>query len=629
MKCAAICLLLLSIFVYVIALPSEAQVATGVPAFNSFGGGPFDTVNLGNLNIHFMIPILHKAGRGIPFNYDLTYESSIWQIATVNGQRMWEPVQQVGGVASYWGFQGLGPVYAPYVQYSAVNTTGSCGPPGTNYSLWTYSNYVYHDAAGASHPFSAGASNFQCSNGQSSSSPTGKTSYIASDGSGYTLTYNISGGGVYTSGTITTVDGTIRNVPFLNSPPNTSTPYTATDRNGNKITFSNGVYTDTLGKTVLTAQGTAPNNTTFSYTPPTGVANSAKYTVSYKQYTVETVFECSDVNDYFSTAYLVDRVTLPDNTYYQFGYENTSENTGPSGPTTGRLTTVILPTGGSIDYDYPATTDGLGMQINCADGTAPVTPLATGGGLSRGVVPTSGGVGQGEWQYARGNAAGNAYTTIISDPVGNVTTIQFQKDSASSTPTYGFFETQRQVNQGPQTLLETKIKCYNVNYANCTTTAVSSPIRQTDVYSQLLNGSTRLSETVYNGNGFPTDDKEYNYGVATGSAPSSIYLVRETATTYANLSNQIVDKPASITVSDWSSGTAVTLASLHYTYDQGTPAATSGTPQHVAIVGSRGNLTTLTKATSTTASLSSTMTYYDTGNPHLATDVNGSQTSYV
>ncbi|MGA7630598.1 MAG: hypothetical protein WCB11_07510, partial [Terriglobales bacterium] len=45
----------------------SGQVATGTPPFGSFGGGPFDTVNLGNLNVHFAIPVLNKAGRGLPF----------------------------------------------------------------------------------------------------------------------------------------------------------------------------------------------------------------------------------------------------------------------------------------------------------------------------------------------------------------------------------------------------------------------------------------------------------------------------------------------------------------------------------------------------------------------------------
>jgi hypothetical protein len=57
---------------------ASAQVATGIPPFGSFGGGPFDSVNLGDLNVHFAIPVLHKAGRGMPFIYDLSYDSSLW-----------------------------------------------------------------------------------------------------------------------------------------------------------------------------------------------------------------------------------------------------------------------------------------------------------------------------------------------------------------------------------------------------------------------------------------------------------------------------------------------------------------------------------------------------------------------
>src|ERR1041384_1854178 len=50
---------------------------TGTPPFGSFGGRP-DVINLANLNAHLSIPILHKAGRGLNFVYDLTYDSSVW-----------------------------------------------------------------------------------------------------------------------------------------------------------------------------------------------------------------------------------------------------------------------------------------------------------------------------------------------------------------------------------------------------------------------------------------------------------------------------------------------------------------------------------------------------------------------
>ena len=58
--------LLLSLLISGVAY---AQVQTGTPPFGSFSGGPFDTVNNANLDVHFAIPIVNKAGRGLPFYY--------------------------------------------------------------------------------------------------------------------------------------------------------------------------------------------------------------------------------------------------------------------------------------------------------------------------------------------------------------------------------------------------------------------------------------------------------------------------------------------------------------------------------------------------------------------------------
>jgi hypothetical protein len=78
------------------AFPASAQVQLGTPKYESFGGGPFDTVNLGNLNVNFTIPVLHKPGRGMPFNFDITYDSTFWQPTSVNGQLQWIPTPTSG-----------------------------------------------------------------------------------------------------------------------------------------------------------------------------------------------------------------------------------------------------------------------------------------------------------------------------------------------------------------------------------------------------------------------------------------------------------------------------------------------------------------------------------------------------
>ena len=57
-----------------VSVSVRGQVATGFPPYGSFSPGTFDTVNNANLNVHFSIPVISKAGRGLPFSYALTYD---------------------------------------------------------------------------------------------------------------------------------------------------------------------------------------------------------------------------------------------------------------------------------------------------------------------------------------------------------------------------------------------------------------------------------------------------------------------------------------------------------------------------------------------------------------------------
>src|ERR1700683_3150974 len=78
-------------FLTVVLLTSvaSAQVPTGTPPFGSFGGGPFDVVNLGNLNAHFTIPVIQKAGRGAPYTYNISFDSSVWYPSGAAGSQQW------------------------------------------------------------------------------------------------------------------------------------------------------------------------------------------------------------------------------------------------------------------------------------------------------------------------------------------------------------------------------------------------------------------------------------------------------------------------------------------------------------------------------------------------------------
>jgi RHS repeat-associated protein len=584
-----------------------AQVATGMQPFGSFSGGPFDSLNVGNLDVHWAVPIVRKAGRGIPFNYDLTYDSVIYQPATSSGVTSWVPVGNVGGIASYWGWQGLGPTFSPHLSYNMVYTSGQCGMGGVDsFQQWTYSNFVYYDTVGASHVFPVGGvfvANSTCPVGQgpqNGEQPPGGYNVPALDGSGYNLiaSFGVNGAG----GSLNTPSGTALNVPWFTGPPSSS-PYSETDANGNEITYNanTGVYTDTLGTSVLTAAGQQPSPVTFTYTSPVG---SEKYTVNFSSYNVKTNFACSAVSEYSANSVsLVSSIALPDGSSYSFSYEPTPNN---SGYTTGRVSEITLPTGGSISYNY--TYSGSHDGINCSDGSTMV--------LERTVNP--GGV----WQYTRSGSS-PAWTTLVTDPHSNQTSINFEQYNAQ------VYETQRLSYSGSTTsgtLLETDITCYNGQSvgtpANCYNTAVTAQVTRITTFRYLPNAAGQRSETdsTYDNFGLIHEVDEYDYG--TGAVGG---VIRKTYTTYTSgLSNGIVDRPSNVTIKD-SGGTV--RASTSYNYDEQTPTQTTGTPQHVTVSGSHGLLTSVIAEASGSINLYRKYTYYDTGNLSTSTDVSTSRTT--
>src|SRR5580704_12391343 len=98
------------------------QNATGTQAFGSFSGGP-DTINLGNLDVNLVIPVLQRQGRGIPFVFDLTYDSSlVWLPVTTGSSTTWTPQSGWGWPAST---SAVGYVPAPTVYQYTILCTGS------------------------------------------------------------------------------------------------------------------------------------------------------------------------------------------------------------------------------------------------------------------------------------------------------------------------------------------------------------------------------------------------------------------------------------------------------------------------------------------------------------------------
>jgi RHS repeat-associated protein len=405
------------------------------------------------------------------------------------------------------------------------------------------------------------------------------------------------------------------------------------DSNGNQITFTSGTtstYTDTLGTTALTiaGSGTPSSPTTYSYTAPSGA--TAKYTEKYTNKTVKTNFGCSGFSEFGPTAEnLVTEIDLPDQSVnptdkYTISYEPTP---GYSGDVTGRIASITLPTGGTIAYTY---TGGSSGHITCADGSAATILRYT---------PDS---GSSYWTYAH-SETGSTWTTSVTDPLGNETDLNFQavsQNGSTSLPSWEGYETQRKVYQGLSgsgTILQTINTCYNGAASPCNTTAITLPITRRTAYVQWPGSTILESETdrQYNPYGQPTEVDQYAYG---SGAPGGV--VRKVVTSYAYMSNSygFINKPAQVTVEDASNNIK---SQTTYCYDEatpsgtmtcnavGSPTATSNTPQHVSITGSRGNVTTVASLVSGSTTLAKTFSYFDTGNVNVATDVNGAATTYT
>src|SRR2546430_2341982 len=416
------------VFLLVVLLASSAvslaQVKTGTPPFGTFGGGP-DAIDLANLNVQITAPVLDKPGRSLPFYLSLTYDSSIWSVAAGVSGPSWQPTINWG-----WGNSGSDIGHITF-SISTYNCIVSGRVVGTK-KFW--SNWVYYDGSGTPHPF------YGSVEGDTAACPSGggtdSLSELAQDASGYALDLT---GNCCTS--------KIDKILVVSPGGASITPGSRIqDTNGNVISSDGlGNLSDTLGSVAISTSGSSPSPVNYTYTDSSG--HPAAVQLPYKPYTVQTNFGCSGISEYGPTANsLVDKITLPNTTFYQFNYESTP---GSATNVTGRLASVTFPTGGTISYLYTGGSHG----IECTDGST--------AGFTR-TTP------DGTWSYSRTPGTGQQSTTTITDPQGSQTVIQFA----------AIYQTVSQSYQGSAvsgTLLQTTSTCYNGMTTNCTSVTFSGP----------------------------------------------------------------------------------------------------------------------------------------------------------
>jgi RHS repeat-associated protein len=559
---------------------AEAQnPGTGLYPFGSFDSRGFDSVNIGNLNTHFEIPIVNKQGRGLSFNYSLAYDGLVWSSTSSSGTGYWQP-------DSGWGFHGqlLGAAIIGYMTYDD-QFTACPRPPGghgtVNGELLT--NYVYHDPYGRNHSFHYSRKFCPLTDPDDTGIPNGIGN--SNDGSGLHLnTYDL---------TVHTRSGQIINTSLSSG----ASAGSITDSNGNTVTNNwNGIFTDTLGVTALTIGGTgsASSPLTLSYpvTLQSDSATTATATAYYRTYTVQTNFQCSGITEYGATSTdLMDHITLADGaSTYSFTYEPTP---GFPGSVTGRLASVTLPTGGTINFSYSGGCNNSGIN---ADGTVANLTRTT---------------SEGSRSYTTSAINGNATSTSLVDEANNLTIYNFTTASGM------MFETQHQVYQGSSSSgpnLLSSFTCYNgvvPGVPGCDGNTITLPITQTN---NLIN---------YNGDG----------QLRTVTAFDSVTGLRTqiTLSDWAGTFSQTTigyNGLGEVLTSTTTDGTN-TIASASYGYDETSPTVTSGIPQHSAIAGSPGNQTSSHVMTASGSTIDTTTAYYDTGVPVSTKTPNGTtQYSY-
>ncbi len=564
------------------------QVATGIYPYGTFDNQGFDTINVGNLDVHFVLPVLNKAGRGVPFQYSLSYDSSIWYFASVNGAGKWQPV---GG----FGWNALTAAVVGYVSANAQQ-----GATCSSETIW--SNFVYHDAFGGAHAFAGGAETALYAAG-SSCPPDQQTATFtatATDGSGYTISASLVAESP-TTWTVTAPNNAVT-TGSLNSDgsfvPNPTATYT--NPNGNEITeSSNGEYTDTTGKVALTVTGAAPSPVTMVYTGVNG--NPETVSMNYSTYTVQTNFGCSGIAEYGPLSQsLVSSITYPDGSTYNFSYEPTP---GVSGSVTGRLASVELRQGGVIQYTYSGGNGG----IECADGST--------AGLTRTLNGDSGSAAS-TWSYARTIISTWSSKTAVVDGLGNSKLYTFYM--AGNEPTgiaAQYYETGRSVYNGAATgtPVLTQQTCYNGYAPPCSN--FLQPISQIDTYKTRDGVATNGTTSMFNANGMQTEAEVWDFGASSRGA-----LLRKEVWTYG------YSVPSAITLDAIFDGSGTVAGSTYYGYDGTAVTVSSGVPQHTSVSTARGNLTSMTQYANSLTSYMSSFTYEDTGSLLTSTNPNGTTT---
>ena len=618
----------------------------GVIAYQSYHGGDIDLINLSTGRLTVRAPFLSYPQRGsdLKIDFELVYHGDPWVAVKTNCDAkglnctlVWQQAYPNGSLNSQVGVNvyesGVVGVGASDYQTSPLNPYGF-------FEIWTIGM-----PDGTSHVMGGATSNGTCQIGNNTIS-NGYGTFESIDGTGWQMTAPSSScTGGFQGVTITSPTG-VRSYGG----------YSREDRNGNQITASGSIITDTMGRQIPfpPVEGSAGNTNSTGCTGPLPIASAVSWTppgynggtLSYKFCYANVPIVLPDLGGggYNYPQPMLQSIVLPNGTTWTFVYSGMDSQ----GYSRGDLTQITLPTGGTISYTY----NGAVVYPEC------LPKEITGGSSPVGIrtVDANDGTGPQQWTYSLGGSQ-NAPTITVTNPLNNDTVHTFTSIGTgySCSP----YETQTQNYQGHQsggTLLKTVATQYQYSSSgllnppftlstsvvptSITTTwpnnQVSQITKSYDSGFSYLNFPAGTSTAIY---GKVTSESAYDYGAG---APGS--LLRKTNTQYlafANsnyLTNNLLNLVSSVQTLD---GGGTQRAYTSYGYDESGLQPSNVTEQKVAGLAYPGNQTSvhhwLNTGTLTcpgggsggsNSNTISTVVYYDTGKVYSASDPCGHSTTY-
>lgn len=628
----------------------------------------FGQANLDTGDLHLEIPLYSAPERGLaPSMIRLVYDSLFWHGTSDFGTNPGTPTF-IYPTGTGWSIQSGDTNGAAFGVQSVPDSTTSCSSQryGDYGNIVTSQFWYASDTHGTQHRFNLYTAHNNCTfpNGtpDTGTSPqsSGGQAY-ALDGSGYHLTVAsdgvtasvISPDGSAGSG-ITTSSGST--TTFLNGDesPNGnvaqfstyltsgSGPVTNYDELGaQQYTWSNSQNSclapdgSTLGITMLSQVASdqpypsnPPAPVTCIATMPawdgaTQSATTAQYTFVYDFVPVCSAFYQTQGADYCGGMWELQSVTLPGGLgEYRFGYDN-----GASGTHLGLLTSITLPTSGTVSYKYGSGPNGTVTNI-----TPFITSVSDLGGTT-----TISYTGTGSYPYPE---------TIMFPPhpatPGGTQMIQDHR-TISGTGYGGTYS----------------IQDYSGNTLLQTTVDTRDSFNRVTTLQTTWNATGETHTVTYKYADDPTVPGYQNYGPETNmigqeSEYDSGTLVRTLSTQYIKDTSSIpyvsqynmIDYPLSQTLTD---GKGNVVAQTLYSYDEYSasycqnsyPAGLSGIPMLTSVVGAsghddsrgtsylaRGNVTTIQNLVSPGVYVTTHKCYDTLGNVLQDVDGNGKATRY-